>query len=53
VIAANTIAVTVAGSECGNSNCGQRAVDTRPLLQAGEITASANSHIGSDDVSLA
>jgi Ca2+-transporting ATPase len=28
---ANAIAVTVAGSECGNSNCGQPAVDTRPL----------------------
>jgi hypothetical protein len=42
VIEANAIVATTAGSERGNSNCGHRAADTRPPLQAGKITGIAS-----------
>jgi hypothetical protein len=53
VIGANVIAAMAAGSECGNSNCGHLAADTRPPRQAGTITASASNPTGNADVSLA
>jgi hypothetical protein len=49
--AASAIVVTIVGSKRGNINCGQRAVDTKPLRLAGGITASASSPTGTGDIS--
>ena len=53
VIEANAIAAMAAGSECGSSNCGHLAADTRPPQKADRITASASNPIGNADVGLA
>jgi hypothetical protein len=52
VIEANAIAAMDVGSECGSSNCGHLAADTRPPHQADRITASASNPIGNVDVGL-
>jgi hypothetical protein len=53
VTVANAIAARPVGSECGNSNCGQRAVDIKPRSQAGRIIASASKPIDNAAASLA
>jgi hypothetical protein len=53
VIEASAIAARAAGSECGDSNSGHLAADTRPPQPASKITAVASTPIDNVSVSLA